>query len=638
VDTVSLQEIEALAQIESARLHHYFIGVEHLFVALTQLDEGLTVTVMEHHGLSPRFVRYSIRESIGRYEDRRYWPDFPETPRAVNVLQMAKHYAGLHNPTERDVLLAILDEGDSIVIRVLHQIGADIETLRRAAANWTAPLRPLPRKVPIEGDVALDEVQVRVLQVMFREYGRARVLREVPGGGGAKVLLVRPVRMDGQQDGPVVAKLDDCDAILYERWHYDRYVRDTLSPGSAQLSDAPVVPENLDLGGLKYMFVGRVRDAEPMSLREFAFRHAPQALSDIIAALFEAFGPAWWFQRVPYRFGVWREYEHVLPPALVLEAASPAVEANGPVLKPLKDWSRANHVMPGEIVTLNGFTVQKVDLDRDVLYLAAGGQPESINRASKVKVCGLQAAQQDFFRGQVVERVSGRVVRTRADLLLHQVQQLEPAFDLHSDWIPSGHDTVSDLPNPLMAIGDLLNLKISGYLSTIHGNLHLGNVLVGPQRETWLIDFAWAREGHTLFDWAMLEVSLLVEVVAHLAPTGWEGVWGTLGWIASINRGEDRIQHERHRVGRALTALLAVRDIVRQCLRNPGRWDEYYVALALVALRLVGQESKSVDARRLAFLVSALSIAEAQSSPGGGEHAGSGGMTGRDRARREFGD
>jgi hypothetical protein len=189
---------------------------------------------------------------------------------------------------------------------------------------------------------------------------------------------------------------------------------------------------------------------------------------------------------------------------------------------------------------------------------------------------------------------------------------LEPNFDVMAERIPSGHEAVGELPNPLTHISYLLERQISGYLSTIHGDLHLGNILVGPRGDAWLIDFAWTREGHTLFDWATLEASLLVEIVSRLAPPGWEGVWGTVGLLASINQGEDRVFRERHQVARTLTAIKTVRDVVRECLGVPDRWHEYYIALALLALRMIDWQSESLDGRRLAFLIAALALSEAQ--------------------------
>jgi hypothetical protein len=610
VEAITLQDILTLARQESAWMHHYFIGVEHLFIALTQLKGGLTVAVLEHHGLAPHFLQYSIRETVGRYENQRYWPGFPETLRASDVLALAKRYAGLHAVSERDLLLAILDENDSVAIRVLHEMGTDPRTLRQTAANWTTPLRPQPPEVPIHGEVDLSPGQQRVLQVMFRDYSEIQIVRELDGGySGARVLLVRPVRVGGFRDAPAVVKLDDRHTILYERRRYDLFVKGTLPAAAAFPLEAPVVPDDSPFGGLKYVFVGHLDEADPVSLRELAVRQDPQKIGELIHVLYEVFGPAWWLQRQPYRFGIWREYEHVLPPALVVEALpeeTPGVV--GHILGPLGDWSRVNKVLPGEIVALKGLVVQKADFERDILHLAAGAQPEAINRSSKVEVRGLGANPAAYFHGETVDQVIGRVVSTRDDLLLRSLQSLEPDFDLRLDRIPSGHDAVGDLPNPLRKIGELLDRQVDGYLSTVHGDLHLGNILIGPHGDPWLIDFAWTREGHTLFDWALLEASLLVEVVSQLAPAGWEGVWGIIGLLDAINRGADRAARERHQAGRALSTVNVIREIVKQCLARPGRWNEYYIPLALLSLRMMDWRSVGIQGRRLAFLLAALSI------------------------------
>jgi len=617
VDTIKLDDILTLARQESANLHHYFIGAEHLFIALTQLSGGLTVAALQHHNISPRFVRYSIRESVGRYEDRRYWPGFPETPRAQHILELARRYAGGEEPSERALLLALLDEGDSVVSRVLVEIGVDVNQLRQTVATWSEELSPQPPEVPILGQVELGPEHLRVLQLMFREYGQVQVVRELTGGySGASVLLVRPVRVDGHKDAPVVVKLDDRYAILYERRRYDLYVKSTLPSTTARLVDSPVVPDESTIGGLKYTFVGQVDDTEPISLREFASQQEPEAVSDLIRALFEVFGPAWWLQRKPYRFGAWREYEHVLPPALVVEALPEMhAHASHQLLTPLGAWSRTRQIMPGEIVVLNGFVVQKVNPAKDVLHLAAGAQPESINRASKVEVRGLGVAEKRYFRGEMVDQIVGRVVRTREDLLQRSVQALEPEFDVMAERIFSGHPAIGTLPNPLRRVTQLLDRQISGYLSTIHGDLHLGNVLVGPRGDAWLIDFAWAREGHTLFDWAMLEMSLLVEMVAKYAPPGWPGAWEVAAWLASINRGEDLVTRDPSPVARALTVIKTIREVIHPCLGVEGRWDEYHVALALMALRMMDWQSEPLNARRIAFLAAALCTAEAQGRP-----------------------
>lgn len=605
-----------LARQESARLHHYFIGVEHLFVALTKLEGGLTAATLERHGLTPRFVRYSIRETVGRYEPRRFWPGFPETPRAELVRRMALEQVSDGKITERALLLAILDEGDSVVIRVLHEMDADPVVLRDTAANWRDPLIPKVPMLPIRGLIKLDLERQRVLQAMFREYAEVEVVRELDGGySPAQVLLVRPTRIGGGRDAPVVVKLDDRHTILYERRRYDLHVHRRLPISAARVVDAPVVPDDSHYGGLKYTFIGDLDATKPISLREIAGQQRFSEANRLVRSLYEIFGPAWWMQNQPYHFGVWREYEHVLPPALVIEALpESSLGVTGHVLTPLGTWSRDSQVLPGEVVLLSRFAVQKLDVKSDTLYLAAGAEPEAINRSGKIEVRGMRLSRDSFRRGEVVEQLVGRVVSTRDDILLRYLQLLEPQFDFRLPVIPSGHDMVPNLPNPLLHIKPLLERQINGYLSTVHGDMHLANVLVGPYGNPWLIDFALAREGHTLFDWALLEISLLVHTVAKIAPPGWDGMWGVIALLRSLNRGEDRVLRERHPVARVLTCIKTIRDIVRECLYDAEQWNEYYIPLALLGLRAMGWLTEPADSRRLAFLTAALSLSEIHSA------------------------
>jgi hypothetical protein len=238
--------------------------------------------------------------------------------------------------------------------------------------------------------------------------------------------------------------------------------------------------------------------------------------------------------------------------------------------------------------------------------LAAGAQPEAFNRSSKVEVRGLTLDGDDFFRGELVNALAGRVISTRDDLLLRTLHALEPDFDTRLKDLESPYRTIPELPNPLKVVGRLLDRQVSGYLSTVHGDLHLGNILVGPTGNAWLIDFAWTREGHTLFDWALLELSWLIEVVARFAAPGWAGAWEIIALLNEINQGADGEDLRRHPAGPALGVLKTIRAIAAQCLVNPDHWAEYYVALALLGLRLMDWRSEPVDARRLAFLASAL--------------------------------
>ncbi len=607
---VTLQDILALAQRESARQHHFFIGVEHLFIALTYIQEGVATAALAQHGVSARFVRYNIRETVGRYENRRYWLGFPETPRAAVVLEAAQRYMAEGMDVERALLVAILDEGDSVVTRVLEELGVELGPLRQRVLSWSAtPEQPDP-PVLIESAVELGPREMRVLEDMFRNHERVDVLRALEGGHrAAQLLLVRPVRADGRPEPPAVVKLADRRAVLHERRRYDLLVRHALPPNSARLLEPPSVPDGTPYGGLKYTFAVPLEVGQPLSLGELALQLQADEVERLIHALFEKFGPQWWLQRQPYQFSVWREYEHVLPPALVVEALPHArLGATGRRLTPGDKWSRDNLVLRGEMVALHHFVVQRLDVERDVLLLAAGAQPQAVSHASQVEVRGLGLQHGYVDRGEVMEELIGRVVNTRDGLLWDALLALSPPFAPDAEVLPSPHKHVPDLPNPLRALGALLEHQVRGYLSTIHGNMHLYNVLVGPHAEPCLIDFASARDGHVLFDWALLEVSLLVHVVGRFAPSGWEGAWQLVGALAALNQHAEVPLRRSEEVGLALSMIRAVRDVVRECLYLPEAWGEYYIALMLLALRALRWRGISTESRRLAFLAAALAL------------------------------
>ncbi len=612
-------DILGLARKESAHAGHFFVGVEHLFIALTRIEGGVAVSALEEQGVAPRFVRYMLRQELGQGDNRRFWPGFRETPRLHTVLRMARELAldnSRKHPSERDLFLAILREGDSLPYRVLQQMDVNLDQLEVTAANWTEHMRVQPVRVPIEfgPDVHLNETELEVIQQMFRgNYERVVIDRHLQGGySAAKVLVAHPYRADGRPSAPVVVKLDERQAILYEKMRYDSYVRDTLPPATSRVVDNPIVPDRSTLGGLKYTFIRDPEAAGPIDLADYAREHGPEALSDLLwNSLYRVFGETWWSQRHLYQFSVWQEYEMLLPPALVVElVAEQAVPRRR--LVPLGQWSRRGRFANGELVALEGFTVSDYYPSRNGIQLASGSGPEAQNRAGKVEVRGISHQPKEYYRGAVIDSLIGRVLYTRDDLLFKQAVSLDPNFDITADRLPSQATFGVQLPNPLKRYPNLLQRRIAGSLSTIHGDLHLHNILVGPGGNAWLIDFALTREGHTLFDWAVLETSLLTEIVSPAIETdAWEDIWPVVRMLHEIAQTGEPPEGTLP-VQRALLVIASLRGIVQECLADPGDWREYNVALALCAMRgLRWTETLSLTSRRLLFLVSALAMSSA---------------------------
>ncbi|MCS6834710.1 MAG: phosphotransferase [Anaerolineae bacterium] len=613
-EQVDLSEILISARLESHRMRHFFIGVEHLFIALLELRGGLMSHILADEGQSSEFVADLIRRKVGKGGRTHHWTGIPNTPRANVVLDIAHEVAlsqGRREVYERDLLMAIFEERDNLCMRVLKALKLDLDALRKQVQT-----RPLARAVSqtflaivfapdFEGGLVND--QLYILRRMFHGYAQLRIEARLTGGyTSAEVLVATPIRVDGREDASVVAKIDHKDAIIEEAQRYERFVKNTLPPLTARLEDKPTAPDISDLAGLKYTLItdseGKSRTIRAV-LREWSGDRIGQWLSQ---RLFHTFGAKWWQQRTPYRFAVWQEYDHLLPPILTLEVVKPQ-DLSRPALI-LKDpirRSAVTYLEYGTQVAVDNFAVHKVDEERGILILALG-QHGSTARPYQIEVRGIDFKQDAYYRNEIVERLVGKVWLTRHEQFLQGVRLLQPDFDEQAETLPFDRDR---LPNPLVFYARLLDVVIDGTLCTTHSDLHLGNIMLGQDDIPLLIDFARARDGHALFDWATLEMSLLTELVAPLVHSSWDDVRAVTRHYLLFSRGSV-LPSASEALQNAFRAIQGVREVVQICLAHPASWHEYYVALTFLALRAMLWESIPLAGRRLMLYVAAAAIRE----------------------------
>jgi ATP-dependent Clp protease ATP-binding subunit ClpC len=112
---------------EARRLGHNYIGVEHCFIAMTKVDDGPTANLLRRAGLSPRMVRHELRKEVGTGEGT-LDETLPLTPRILMVLSMALDLANREEEDidEAHVLLSIMQEGESVPVRKLIDLGFDV--------------------------------------------------------------------------------------------------------------------------------------------------------------------------------------------------------------------------------------------------------------------------------------------------------------------------------------------------------------------------------------------------------------------------------------------------------------------------------------------------------------------------------
>jgi hypothetical protein len=162
--------------------------------------------------------------------------------------------------------------------------------------------------------------------------------------------------------------------------------------------------------------------------------------------------------------------------------------------------------------------------------------------------------------------------------LSHEINKPFPNLDL------SGIHVViagKSLPNPLRPLDDLLQVRINGTRSVIHGDLNLENILVGPGGLVWLIDFAATREGHTIFDFARLEVEVTTQVVAETFSKHGIGMGEFIHLLSSL---ESEVAPPDGPLNDMYILLNSVRRIAYRCLYDPADRSEFRKALILAYL------------------------------------------------------
>jgi hypothetical protein len=127
------RRVVELAQEETKRLNHTYIGTEHILLGLLREGDGVAATALESLGISLDVVRQQVEELIGRGEQA---PSghIPFTPRAKKVLefslresqQLGHNYIGTEH-----ILLGLIREGDGVAAQVLVSLGADLNGVRQ---------------------------------------------------------------------------------------------------------------------------------------------------------------------------------------------------------------------------------------------------------------------------------------------------------------------------------------------------------------------------------------------------------------------------------------------------------------------------------------------------------------------------
>ena len=145
------RKVVVLAQEESGRLRHDYVGTEHLLLGLLREGDGVAARALAATGVILVGAREQV-ESIVGYGEREAGGQVPFTQRSKAALEASlKEAMGMghnHIGTEH-LLLGLLREPEGVAARTLSNLGADPEAVRREVVGRLGEAsRPETREAP----------------------------------------------------------------------------------------------------------------------------------------------------------------------------------------------------------------------------------------------------------------------------------------------------------------------------------------------------------------------------------------------------------------------------------------------------------------------------------------------------------
>ena len=132
--TERVRKVLAMAREEAARLHHEYVGTEHILLGLIREGEGVAATVLQNLNVELDEVQQKIEETVRKGKAvQATGPDLPYTSRAKKVLELAMAEARELNHSyvgTEHLLLGLLREEKGIAAQVLTEAGVSLEAAR----------------------------------------------------------------------------------------------------------------------------------------------------------------------------------------------------------------------------------------------------------------------------------------------------------------------------------------------------------------------------------------------------------------------------------------------------------------------------------------------------------------------------
>jgi ATP-dependent Clp protease ATP-binding subunit ClpC len=157
--TDRVRKVLQMAREEAARLHHEYVGTEHILLGLIREGEGVAAAVLTNLNVDLDEIQQRIEETVKKGKaPAPEGPDLPYTSRAKKVLELAMSEARELNHSyvgTEHLLLGLLREEKGIAAQVLTDSGVSLEqaraeTLRLLGSDMSTAAKETGQEAPAQ--------------------------------------------------------------------------------------------------------------------------------------------------------------------------------------------------------------------------------------------------------------------------------------------------------------------------------------------------------------------------------------------------------------------------------------------------------------------------------------------------------
>ena len=132
--SANAKQILELAEAQAPRLHHDFVGTEHVLLGLLTAENTAVLDVLRRFGVDREIIRTEIEKVVGIGSPHALPSPIPYTPRAKRALLLAAREATSlkHGSVGAEhILLGLLSEGSGVAALVLNRLGVQTKEARK---------------------------------------------------------------------------------------------------------------------------------------------------------------------------------------------------------------------------------------------------------------------------------------------------------------------------------------------------------------------------------------------------------------------------------------------------------------------------------------------------------------------------